>query len=83
MPFNVGCWKPQQIGLVIATLFLSDCAGVGFDRSPSACPPVVGYSRTEQARVTEEVAALPDGAVVVQILSDYTVLRDQARTCQG
>ena len=81
MPLNVGCWKPRQIGLVIATLFLSGCAGVGFDRSPSACPPVVEYSRTEQARVTEEVAALPEGALIIGWLADYAVLREQARTC--
>lgn len=81
MPFNARCWKLQQIGLVIATLFLSGCAGVGFDRSPSACPSVVNYSRAEQARAAEEVTALPDGAVIVGWLSDYAVLRDQVRGC--
>jgi len=48
----------------------------------AACPPVVVYSRAEQARVAEEVAALPEGAVVVGWLADYALLRDQARACR-
>jgi hypothetical protein len=42
---------------------------------------VVEYSRAEQARVAEEVAALPDGALIMAWLADYAVLRDQARGC--
>ena len=45
------------------------------------CPPVVEYSPAEQARAAEEVAALPDGAVIVGWLADYAVLRDQVRGC--
>lgn len=45
------------------------------------CPPVVDYSPVEQARAADELDALPDGAMVVRMLSDYTVLRDQARAC--
>jgi hypothetical protein len=43
---------------------------------------VVEYGRTEQARVAEEVAALPEGAVIISWLADYAVLRDQARACR-
>jgi len=42
---------------------------------------VVDYSRAEQTRVAEEVAALPEGALIVAWLADYAVLRDQARAC--
>jgi hypothetical protein len=42
---------------------------------------VVPYSTTDQARVAAEIAVLPEGAVVVRMLSDYAVLRDQARAC--
>jgi hypothetical protein len=42
---------------------------------------VVEYSRAEQARVTEEVAALPEDAVIAEWLADYAVLRAQARAC--
>ncbi len=31
--------------------------------------------------VAEEVAALPEGALIPDWLADYTVLRDQARAC--
>jgi len=83
MPFTARCWTRPQTALAIATLFLSGCAGVGSDTSPSACPPVVAYSEAEQARVADEVAALPEGTVIVGWLADYAVLRDQARACAG
>ncbi|MFN7177810.1 MAG: hypothetical protein ACK4MX_13125 [Thermaurantiacus sp.] len=51
------------------------------DTPPSACPPVVEYSRAEQARAAEEIAALPEGALIVGWFADYAVLRDQARSC--
>lgn len=82
MPFNDRCWRRLRSGLVIGTLFSSGCAGVGFEAPTSACPPVVAYSPAEQARVAEEVATLPKGALMVDWLTDYAVLRDQARACR-
>ena len=80
MKSNVRCSRPPAAVLGIATLWLSACATGGSDmRAP--CPPVVPYSAADQARAAAEVAALPEGAVVVRMLSDYTVLRDQARAC--
>jgi hypothetical protein len=46
------------------------------------CPPVVDYSAAEQASAAAEVGALPEGAMIVRMLGDYAVLRDQARACQ-
>jgi hypothetical protein len=46
------------------------------------CPPVVEYSPNDQALAAEEVDALPESAMVVRMLSDYAVLRDQARACR-
>jgi hypothetical protein len=43
---------------------------------------VVDYSWAEQTRLADEVAALPEGAVIVGWLADYAVLRDQVRTCR-
>ena len=63
-------------------IFLTACAGVTSDPPPSACPPVVAYSQAEQARVAEEVAALPEGALIVGWLADYAVLRGQVRHCK-
>jgi len=63
-------------------IFLTACARVGSDTAPGACPPVVAYSPAEQMRVAEEVAALPEEALIVAWLADYAVLRDQARACR-
>ena len=65
-----------------ATIFLSACAMVGSDAPPSVCPPVVNYSRPQQARVADEVARLPEGALIIGWLADYAVLREQARACR-
>jgi hypothetical protein len=43
---------------------------------------VVEYSQVEQARVAEEVAVLPEGAVIAEWLADYAVLRAQTRAWQ-
>ena len=82
MQFNAKCWMRPQTALVAAMILLTGCAGVGFDTSTSACPPLVEYSRAEQARVTNEVAAMPDGARIPEWLSDYAVMREQARACR-
>ena len=81
MPSIARCWTLPRAALAAATIFLTGCAGVGSDALPGACPPVVEYSRAEQARVAEEVAALPERALIVGWLADYAVLRDQARAC--
>jgi hypothetical protein len=43
---------------------------------------VVEYTASDQASAADEVEALPEGAVVVRMLGDYAVLRDQARACR-
>jgi len=43
---------------------------------------VVEYSTAEQTRAAAEVEALPESAVLVRMMSDYAVLRDQARACR-
>lgn len=84
MQLNDRCWTRPRVALVIVMLLLSGCAGVGFDRvAAGACPPVVAYSPAEQARAADEVAALPEGAVIVEWLADYAVLRGQVRGCRG
>lgn len=63
-------------------LWLTGCAMGGFD-ALAPCPPVVEYTTAEQARAADEVEALPEGSVIVRMLSDYAVLRDQARANGG
>jgi hypothetical protein len=43
---------------------------------------VVPYTRSEQAEVAGELAALPDGALIADWLADYAVMRDQALACR-
>ena len=62
-------------------IFLNGCEAVGFDATPSICPPMVDYSRAEQLRVAEELVALPEGALIVEWMADYAVLRSQVRSC--
>ena len=81
MPFTARCWTPPPAALAAATIFLTACATAGFDAPPGACPPVVEYSQAQQARVAEEVAVLPEGALILGWLADYAVLREQARAC--
>ncbi len=63
---------------MIAMLSLSASATGGSDRSGRVCPPVVEYSTTDQARGVAEIEALPEGAVVVRMVSDYAVMRGPA-----
>ena len=81
MPSTAKCSTPPPAALLIVTLWLSACAMGGSDAKPP-CPPVVEYTNAEQARAADEVEALPEGAVIVRMLSDYDVLRDQTRACR-
>ena len=81
MKSNAKCWTPPAAALLIAMLLLVGCATVSSD-TQAVCPPIVEYSTSDQTRAAIELEALPDGAMVVRMLSDYAVLRDQARTCR-
>ena len=81
MPSPAKCSILQQTVRAAAMLSLSACAMVSSD-PPALCPPMVPYSRSEQAQVAVEVAALPDGALIADWLADYAVMRDQARACR-
>ena len=83
MKSNVGCWRRPLAVLVIATSWLTGCATAGFEAGGlAACPPVVEYSRELQARAAEELALLPDGSAIVEMMGNYAVIRDQARACE-
>jgi hypothetical protein len=62
-------------------LLLSGCATDGSDtRAP--CPPLVEYNATDQSRTATDIETLPEGAIMIQMMSNYAVLREQARACQ-
>lgn len=82
MTSNDGCWKPRRGALVLATILLSGCATGSSDLgSPGMCPPVIDYSRDFQARAAEQLTLLPEGSAIEEMLSDYAVMREQARVC--
>jgi len=43
----------------------------------------VEYSREFHARAAEEIEVLPEGAAIAKMLSDYAVIREQARACRS
>lgn len=80
MSYKGGCWRLRRVGLALATIWLSGCAAVSSDGgSLGACSPVVEYSREFQAQAAEELALLPERSAVEEMLSDYAVMREQAR----
>ena len=81
MKSNVRCWTPPAAALGIAMVSLSGCAMGGFDVRGRVCPPVVEYGRSVLDRAAQEVESLPEGAVLTSMLSDYAVMRAQARVC--
>jgi hypothetical protein len=83
MKSNAGCWRRRLAVLVIATSWLTGCATVSSeDGRLATCPPVVEYGREFQARAAEELALLPEGSMMVEMLADYVVMREQARACE-
>lgn len=77
-----GCWKRQLAALAIATSSLTGCGTVrSEDGRLATCPPVVEYGREFQARAADELALLPEGSAVADMMADYAVMRDQARVC--
>lgn len=82
MKSNAGCWTPQLAALAIATSLLTACATAGSDpRVVAVCPPVVEYSHEFQIRAAAEIDLLPERSAIVEMLSDYAVIREQARAC--
>lgn len=82
MIYKGGCWRLRRVGLALATIWLSGCAADSSDGgSLGACPPVVEYSREFQAQAAGELALLPEGSAVAEMLSDYAVVREQAQDC--
>ena len=83
MMSNAGCWRRWLAVLAIATSLLSGCATVGSETgSFGACPPVVEYDREFQVRAADELALLPEGSAIAEMLADYGVMREQALSCR-
>lgn len=67
---------------MIATSLLSGCATVrSEDGRLATCPPVVEYGREFRAQAAGELALLPEGSAITQMIADDYVMREQARAC--
>ncbi|AXX98616.1 hypothetical protein BAR1_12205 [Profundibacter amoris] len=81
MKSSAECSRPRLAALAIVTSLLSACTTVGSERPTGVCPPVEEYDAGVLAQAAAEVQALPKGSAVVDMLSDYAVMREQARAC--
>lgn len=81
MKFNAECLRRGPVALAIVTSLLSACATVSSDPVVGVCPPVMEYSHSEQALVATEIETLPESAILVSWLADYSLLREQANAC--
>lgn len=67
---------------MIGASWLTGCATAGFETGGvAACPPVVEYNRELQVQAAEELASLPNGSAVVEMMGDYAVIRGQVHAC--
>ena len=81
MPTRPSAWPtPRLLGLALAMTSLTACASVA---SSPVCPSLVTYSDAVQDKAADELQALPEGAVLPQMMADYSRLRDQVRACRG
>jgi hypothetical protein len=82
MTFSVRCWKRRLVVLAILAGLPTGCGTASSDLSAAVvCPPVVEYGAGLQAAAAAEVDALPESSAVAVMLTDYAVMRDQARAC--
>ncbi len=72
--------KRLLAALVLVTSLLTSCAGV--NSNPSACPQVRPYTKAFQNRLADELAALPEGSVLVIVVADYSQLRKEVLACR-
>jgi hypothetical protein len=81
--FKPPCCAPLLPVLAIVMILIGGCA-TGLSDPPHSdpfCPPVPDYPKTTLHRAADELKALPSGSAIEQMLGDYQVMRDQARSC--
>ena len=84
MMSNGGCSRRRLAVLAIGTSLLSGCVTVSSEMgNNTVCPPVVEYTRDVQARAVQELQLLPEQSLIVKMMGDYAVMRDQAQACAG
>lgn len=83
MRSNAACWRQRLAALTIVASLLTSCATAGSEpRVVTVCPSIVKYSREFRARAADDLALLPETSAIVEMLGDYAVMREQARSCR-
>jgi len=82
MKSSAECSRLRLAALAIVTSLPSACAAVSSEQVIGACPPVIEYDTGFLAKAAEEVQVLPEESAVVEMLSDFAVMREQARRCK-
>lgn len=70
-----------MIALAIVMISCAGCVSTDFEANSGICPPVRVYPPAFSAALADAVAELPPASPIVAALSDYMVLRAQARAC--
>lgn len=71
---------PRWMLLVLAVSLLTACAGVNSNPA-TACPPIKKYSREFQSKLADEIEAASDKAIWPLVVQDYSLLRNQLKSC--
>ena len=67
---------------LMAAIIVGGCAMSSGHSSPViVCPPVVDYTPEFQAQMADELQLVPADGAVVTAMSDYGLMRNQARAC--
>ena len=76
-----GCSMRRRATLVLATIWLNDCATAGSDERALESVRASNTVGSFQGRAAEKLALLPEESVVPEMLADYTVVRKQLHAC--
>lgn len=71
-------WTRLLAPLSLAASLLTGCGTAAV----YSCPPIVAYSPEFNARLADELEAMPAGTAVERAILDYAALRDQLRACR-
>ena len=61
--------------------WLSACGMVISELVIGVCLNVVEYSRADQTRAADQIVLLPDDAILIEWLADYSAFREQVKAC--